>query len=331
MKTFYKILAMLFFMLNAFNSHSQVNFKWDIVIDSVDGNKAQIYSKTKLFISETWESAQDVIKNDDYSSGIILLQGTCFQSLYYQTNDHVWTFSYFITFIIKDNQCRIIIDNVRCIAARTGSFTWPLLPVAEQYPPRGYWTTSLNEDRYLTVMAMLRNSLQRVVADYTKTLKAGCVIPSPTIKSTYQEGPYVITSDNSIVTVWSKIIDLFAETGYGIKTMDKASGFIISEECSFRQTYTRENENGQLIKPTAFVVIGSYHTFEDESQVPQVMSAQWNIRIKEEDGKTIIAVNLVNIKCSYSWPPNQYSKGEIIYFPIKSTGVFEKFIADRVK
>lgn len=167
-----KPLLTLTFILLGLVSFGQTNFKWDVVTDSLDSDKSQLYSKSKLFIGETWKSAQNVIQNDDKDAGIILIKGVSIQNLYYQMNDHRWTFSYSIKFLMKDNKCRIIIEDVYCSAARVAQYEWPHMPVSDTYPEsKGLKITGLNEKRYLQVMTSLKEELQSTVDSYIKYVK----------------------------------------------------------------------------------------------------------------------------------------------------------------
>jgi len=167
-----KSIIVLVFVLIGIKTFGQTNFKWDVIIDSLDSNKSQLYSKSKLFIGETWNSAQNVIQIDDKDAGIILVKGVTIQNLYFQMNDHNWTFSYTIKFLMKDNRCRVIIEDIHCSAARTGQYEWPHLPVAETYPDsKGLKLTGLNKKRYLTLMVSLKQELQSIVDSYTEYVK----------------------------------------------------------------------------------------------------------------------------------------------------------------
>jgi len=162
-----KTLLTLTFTLIGLISFGQTNFKWDVISDSLEDNQSQLYSKTKLFIGETWKSAQNVIQNDDKEGGVILVKGLSIQSLYYQMNDHRWTFNYTIKFLMKDNKCRIVIEDVYCSAARVAQYEWPHMPVAETYPTsKGLKITGVNEERYLTIMTSLKQELQSIVDSY---------------------------------------------------------------------------------------------------------------------------------------------------------------------
>ncbi len=167
-----KLLLTKVFILMSIFSFGQKDFKWDVIIDSLVSDKSQLYSKTKLFIAETWNSAQNVIQNDDKEAGIILIKGLSSQNLYYQLNDHKWTFNYTIKFLMKNNRCRIIIDDVYCSSAKTGQYEWPYMPVSDSYPQsKGYKITGVNEERYLTIMTSLKEELQGIVDSYSNAVK----------------------------------------------------------------------------------------------------------------------------------------------------------------
>ena len=167
-----KTLLTLTFILIGLVSFGQSNFKWDVITDSLENNKSELYSKTKLFIGETWKSAQDVIQNDDKEAGVILIKGVSVQNLYYQMNDHRWTFNYTIKFMIKDNKCRILIEDVYCSAARVAQYEWPHMPVSDTYPEsKGLKITGVNEERYLTIMTSLKLELQSIADSYTAAVK----------------------------------------------------------------------------------------------------------------------------------------------------------------
>jgi len=90
MKKLLTTIASLLIIASAFG---QSTFRIERV-DSVSKTKSQIYSDTKMFIAETWKSANDVIQNDDKENGMILIKGVTIQSKYYQMNDHKWFYSY---------------------------------------------------------------------------------------------------------------------------------------------------------------------------------------------------------------------------------------------
>ncbi|NQT78013.1 MAG: DUF4468 domain-containing protein [Bacteroidetes bacterium] len=155
------------------------DFKWDIIIDSLEDTQGQLYSKTKMFIGETWKSAHDVIQNDDKEAGLILVKGASVKHLYFALNDHVWTFRYNVKFLLKDYKTRLIIEDVYCDAARCGTWEWPHVPVADQPPNPCYGTTSLSKRQYTKLMTSLKNELQLIVLAWKIAIKTPLIEEAP--------------------------------------------------------------------------------------------------------------------------------------------------------
>lgn len=154
------------------------------------------------------------------------------------------------------------------------------------------------------------------------------------LRGTYPEsGNYFIETSLSYDEVWDKIIDIFAQCGVPISNIDKTSGLIVSNNMSFINNYTRETRTGSMINPSAYVVIptvrgGFGNILEPTAAITGNwdMCGDWNVRIKKaENGKTLINVNLLNVRCIYT------SGMHATRVPIKSTGIFEKHIINILK
>lgn len=162
-----------------------------------------------------------------------------------------------------------------------------------------------------------------------------CLTP-PTktpLKGTYQPVKTFVIN-KPIEEVWSKVIDLFAQKGFGIKIIDKTSGLIISERMDFSNNYTYENANGELVNKDAFFVIDDVKPKTNTLFVTPniIVKSAWNIRIKEEiKGSTTISVNITDIDESHKL--QYYASGQQMKIPIVaySTGVFEKWVSDQLK
>lgn len=164
-------------------------------------------------------------------------------------------------------------------------------------------------------------------------LLASCGSPLK-IMGTYSTGTEFKESSLPFEEVWSKVIDFFALSGMPISNIDKSSGIIVSNNISFVNYYTREDKNGNLINPNAYVVIptvkgGFGNILEPTSKITGQweMTGDWNVRIKPNGkGGTIVNVNLLNLRCRYHNPG-----GIISNIPIQSTGVFENKMLDYLK
>jgi hypothetical protein len=166
-----KIIAIVFVII-PFLVIGQQNFSWD-VRDSIAKSKDQIYADTKLFIAQTWNSAQDVIQNDDKENGLILLKGITKVSSTFQMNVHDYTYGYTVKFYQKDGKYRIVLDGVHCEKARCSVYDWPLVEPTED--------CSVNvggvPPKHLKIMMdQLKGNLQAIVDAYVVQIKKTSIV-----------------------------------------------------------------------------------------------------------------------------------------------------------
>ncbi len=156
----------------------------------------------------------------------------------------------------------------------------------------------------------------------------GCAPKAYPLKGTYTNGNYEQLSDKTKDQVWDNIIDFFAKNGIGIKIIDRSSGLIISGETTL--TWSYENSKGELLNKDAWVAI--YKIYDPGSRIvykPYLVTGEWNIRIKEQSGKTLININLVNP--SYTLSQTSASKSIFQKGYLQSTGNFEKWVYGNIK
>lgn len=146
------------------------------------------------------------------------------------------------------------------------------------------------------------------------------------LKGLYPQTPIINYTEKSKDRVWDNIIDLFAQKGIPIKIIDKSSGLIVSDKAKLSWSY--EDKKGKLYEPKAFAAIRQFKYPNVNKPVnPDRVTGEWNIRIKEIDGKTSINVNLYNIEGTYPLG----NSNTIRDAGGKTTGVFEQLIYDAVK
>lgn len=152
------------------------------------------------------------------------------------------------------------------------------------------------------------------------------------LKGKYPDTPYQVKTSKSFEQVWDNLVDLFAQKGLSIKIIDKSSGLITSDKAIL--TRTIENKDGSLQNPAAFIVVPQIYEPGPMRYVALAYDSdifgEWNVRIKEFNGETIINVNIVNVQYSYYDPSTKLTKQAFIT-TYKSTGVFEKLITDLIK
>lgn len=159
---------------------------------------------------------------------------------------------------------------------------------------------------------------------------AGIVQLTP-LRGRYVEEPPIAYSTKSFDQVWDNVVDVVAQMGFPIKLLDRANGLLVCEETSLNNTYTLEDKDGRLINPNAFVVIPRPGSRYQGSVFAMSLTGVANVRIRAEEGRTKINVNLGNlqVKSSETWwsKEDEYN----FYHGIRSTGRFEDIIIELVK
>jgi len=157
-------------------SFGQTNFKWEKT-DSIQKTKSQIYSDTKMFIAQTWKSAQAVIQNDDKEAGNILIKGVCKITVQSGGGYLDEYYDYTVSFKMKDNKYKIIIDNVygsNSIVSRGKGGPYPVIKIFEGSADnctQTAWITGVTKNKAVEVMSDLKRILQSIVNDYDKYIK----------------------------------------------------------------------------------------------------------------------------------------------------------------
>jgi len=160
----------------------------------------------------------------------------------------------------------------------------------------------------------------------------GCsnkVIP---LQHTYQDGPYQFSVSLTKDDIWTKLVEALTSKGLAVQTIDKNTGLISTGNISFLNAYSFEDKEGNLSNPGSLVVctkVRGPFTFNSSIKPDSVMG-QWTVLTKQTDGKTLIAIRLVNAYGKIVVEENDiYGKSasrETHHLGVKSTGVFEKSV-----
>lgn len=166
------IVAIVFYSTTTLG---QSNFQWEKV-DSVSKSKNEIYSLTKLYISENWKSAQEVIQNDDKDGGIILIKGASIEEFAFMGGVYVYVYKYTMTFKMKDNKYKMTLDNVYCEDAymkSSGVKVTKLAPFeGENCPDTGtFKAPGLPKKKAIIMMSEFKQNLQSLVDSYPEYIK----------------------------------------------------------------------------------------------------------------------------------------------------------------
>ena len=161
-------------------------------------------------------------------------------------------------------------------------------------------------------------------------LTTSCItLKQASITKDYSKNVSSYESNLTVDQLWSNVIDFFSETGVGIQTLDKSSGIIIGQDYNFSGKFTVENEMGELKDSMAWVVCNC-DTYKDQNGEIIILPAttslgNFNVRIKEESGKSKVSINLVNFRFARTYS-GLYGIQSTSGFQAFSTGVFEKTI-----
>lgn len=156
----------------AVSSFAQANFKIE-KMDSIAKTKTQIYSDTKMFISEYWKSAKDVIQNDDKEGGTILVKGISKQTVIIGMSSNTFWYQYNVKFLMKEGKYKIIVENVKY--ERGPSPMWDssakYLEPQEQDTFPGLMKAGMSEKRWNELITSLKTEMKNIVDNYEKHIK----------------------------------------------------------------------------------------------------------------------------------------------------------------
>jgi hypothetical protein len=162
-------------------------------------------------------------------------------------------------------------------------------------------------------------------------------------KGSYPSTPMEFTSDKSFDEVWDNLVDVFAQQGLAIKLIDRSSGLIISERSKMMPTI--EGKDNKPLDPTAVIVVPKFKNANSNREepisgtatgvyakkmIPSPVYGEWNVRVKKTPTGSLINVNITNVTYSvYILSNKNYDQRNLNEY--KSTGVFEKFLADLIR
>lgn len=168
-----KKLISILFITFSFLSIGQNVFKIEKT-DSINKNKNQIYTDTKMFIAETWKSAKEVIQNDDKDNGVILIKGSLVEKFVFMTGEYTYIYRYNVTFRMKDNKYKIILDNVYCDMAYFGPNKVTVNKIepfeGDNAPELRFGESGLPKKKAIIMMSEVRNTLQSVIDRYSNEI-----------------------------------------------------------------------------------------------------------------------------------------------------------------
>lgn len=174
--------------------------------------------------------------------------------------------------------------------------------------------------------------MKKMIPFFLFTLVISCTPKVTPLKGIYPTPPIIHYSEKPFDQVWGNIIDIFAQSNIPIDILDKSSGLITSKVT--RLKWAIEGKDGTLSTKNAEVVLRREVDRGNRKLIkPAYVTGTWNIRVKEENGRTVINVNLHELMgYKEEMYAATYTKRNYSYeLRGLSTGVFEQKIADAIK
>lgn len=152
------------------------------------------------------------------------------------------------------------------------------------------------------------------------------------IQGSYPNPPITEETKTPFDQVWDNLIDYTTQRGLLIKVIDRSSGIIVFEPYNFEGLFSLEKK-GRIDDPRAYIVTsGKKLAATSDINGPERVTGSFNFRLKKIAGGTLINVNLVNLKSYGSVAEKSgYSSYYESDFDLRTTGIFEQMIIDRIK
>lgn len=143
----------------------------------IEMTKNELFSKTKMFISDKWTNPKNSIQNEDKDSGIIQVKTQ--KEIAFNVGmglKCIYNYEYLTKFRFKDNKYRIEIYDIQCTSAvQSGLGTEqeiPLIPyfTGDNAPKTKKMGKGISEKKAKEMMNELNNEFTGIMNSYSKYL-----------------------------------------------------------------------------------------------------------------------------------------------------------------
>lgn len=172
MKNIFLLLISIFpILLNAQNSKLED-------IQEVTMNKNELFSKTKMFISDKWQNPKHSIQNEDKDGGVVQVKTEKEFSINVGMGlKCVYKYEYLTKFRLKDNKYKIEIYDINCTSASQvglgNEYKIPLIPYFEgdNVPDTKKAGKGISKKKAIALMDELRDEFSAIFKEYNQYLK----------------------------------------------------------------------------------------------------------------------------------------------------------------
>lgn len=170
-----RILFLLFCTFSLLTSAQNAPIE---VIKEVNLSKDELFSKTKMFISDKWNNPKRSILNEDKDNGIIQVKTEKEISINVGMGlKCVYNYEYLTKFRVKDNKYKIEIYDIKCLSAEQeglgSTYKIPLIPYFEgDNAPDKLKSAGkgISKKKAIEMMQELRDEFSEIFNQYGKYL-----------------------------------------------------------------------------------------------------------------------------------------------------------------
>lgn len=171
-----KVLFMAICLFATLSINAQ-EFKFEKIIE-VDKNQSELYSLSKMFVTDFWNSAKNVTQNQDDEAYTIQLKAIKEMEVKAGMGlVNLYTYKYSVKFQAKDNKCRIQIYDIECTDAyQVGLGTEHKIPMIQPFigDSTDQKTKSLgkgiSKEKAVEMMQELKDFFNSIISSYEKQL-----------------------------------------------------------------------------------------------------------------------------------------------------------------
>lgn len=168
-------ILLLFFAMIPFTLFAQESATEDV--QEVVSSKDELFSKTKMFISDKWNNPKRSVINEDKDGGIIQVKTTKEFSINVGMGlKCVYEYEYLTKFRFKDNKYKVEIYDIKCLsAAQEGlgkKYDVPMIPyfIGKDAPETKKMGRGISEKKAIEMMDELRQEFQTIIKLYNKNI-----------------------------------------------------------------------------------------------------------------------------------------------------------------
>ena len=155
------------------------DFKFEKVIE-VSKTQSELYSSSKMFVADFWNSAKNVTQNQDDAAFTIQLKAIKDMEIKAGMGlANLYTYKYSVKLQAKDNKCRIQIYDIECIEAyQSGLGNQYQIPKIQPFTgtSTNQKTKSLgkgiSKDKAVEMMQELNSFFNSIIESYNKQIQS---------------------------------------------------------------------------------------------------------------------------------------------------------------